>query len=155
MIVGSLSNNDGDASNFFPLIPSRQIRQMLAIFLWSWILKYCIEVQEKKGSHSVVFTSSTKRENRHFLIVVVQCRQRNVQKSVQNFCFVYLNLLLFCRSSLTSPSSLLNLSNTLAHCDWSLAMTWVKKHGRMTSVSDGQIPFFSPPKKDTVTKMFL
>jgi len=53
LIVGNVSNNDGDgyeradASNFIALIPSRSIRQVLA-FHWSWILKDCIEVQEKK-----------------------------------------------------------------------------------------------------------
>ena len=48
-----------------------------------------------------MFTLSTKREIRHFRVVVVQWRQRNVQKSVmhvQNCCFASLNLLLFCRS---------------------------------------------------------
>ena len=41
-----------------------------------------------------VFTSSTKRENRKFHVVVVQRRQRNVQKSVlhvQSCCFANLN----------------------------------------------------------------
>ena len=44
------------------------------------------------------FTSSTKREIRHFHVVVVQRRQRNVQKRVmhaQSSCFTNLNLLLF------------------------------------------------------------
>ena len=36
------------ASNFIALIWSYLIRKMLAIFFWSWILKDCIEVQEKK-----------------------------------------------------------------------------------------------------------
>ena len=48
-----------------------------------------------------MFPSSTKREIRHFHVVVVQRRQRNVQKSVmhvQSCCFANLNLLLFCRS---------------------------------------------------------
>ena len=48
-----------------------------------------------------MFTSSIKREFRQFHLVVVQWRQRNVQKSlmhVQSCCFAYLNLLLFCRS---------------------------------------------------------
>ena len=35
------------AANFIALIPSCSIRQMLAIFFWIWILKDCIEVQEK------------------------------------------------------------------------------------------------------------
>ena len=48
-----------------------------------------------------MFSSSTKREFRHFHVVVVQRRQRNVSKSVmhvQSCCFTNLNLLLFCRS---------------------------------------------------------
>ena len=48
-----------------------------------------------------MFPSSTKREFRHFHVVVVQRRQRNVSKSVmhvQSCCFPNLNLLLFCRS---------------------------------------------------------
>ena len=45
--------------------------------------------------------SSTKREIRHFQVVVVQRQLGNVQKSVmhvQSCCFACLNLLLFCRS---------------------------------------------------------
>ena len=54
-----------------------------------------------KESCCLVFPSSTKREIRHFHIVVVQGRQRNIQKSVmhvQSCCFANPNLLLFCRS---------------------------------------------------------
>ena len=43
-----------------------------------------------------LFTPSIKREIRHFPVVVVQWRQRNVQKSVLLFCLF--NLLLFWRS---------------------------------------------------------
>ena len=46
-------------------------------------------------------TSSTTSENRHFYVLVVQRRLRNVQKSVihvQICCFANLNQLLFCRS---------------------------------------------------------
>ena len=49
----------------------------------------------------VVFPSSTKRGFRHFHVLVVQRRQRNVQKSVmhvESCCFANLRLLLFCRS---------------------------------------------------------
>ena len=56
---------------------------------------------KEKESCCLVFPSSTKREIRHFHVVVVQRRQRNVQKSVmhvQSCCFANLNLLLFCRS---------------------------------------------------------
>ena len=63
------------ASNFIALIPSRLVR------VWSWNLKNCIKVQKKKKK-VVVFCSpsSTKREIRTFQVVVVQRRQRNVQK---------------------------------------------------------------------------
>ena len=47
-----------------------------------------------------MFTSSTKREIRHFHVVVVEWRHRNVQKSVihvQSCCFTNLNPLLFSR----------------------------------------------------------
>ena len=53
---------------------------------------------KENGSRCLAFTSSTKREIRHFHVVVVQRRQRNVQKSVmhvQSCCFTNLNLLLF------------------------------------------------------------
>ena len=60
-----------------------------------------------------MFPSSTKREIRHFHVVVVQRQQRNVPKSVmhvQSYCFANLNrpiaLLPF---SLPSPWSLLKL----------------------------------------------
>ena len=52
----------------------------------------------RKKISSSLFTSSIKREIRHFLVVVVQWRQRNVQKSVmhvQSCCFANLNLLFF------------------------------------------------------------
>ena len=67
---------------------------------------------KEKQSCCLAFPSSTKREFRHFHVVVVQRRQRNVQKSVmhvQSCCFANLNLLLFLPSSLPSPSSLLKL----------------------------------------------
>ena len=62
-----------------------------------------------------MFPSSTKREIRHFHVVAVQRRQRNVQKSVmhvQSCCSANLNPLLFLPLSLvlSSPSSLLKLS---------------------------------------------
>ena len=51
---------------------------------------------KEKESCCLMFPSSTKREIRHFHVVVVQQRQRNVQKSVmhvQSCCFANLNLL--------------------------------------------------------------
>ena len=56
---------------------------------------------KEKESSFLVCTSSTTSENRHFDVVVVQRRLRNVQKSVihvQSCCLANLNLLLFCRS---------------------------------------------------------
>ena len=56
-----------------------------------------------------MFTSSTEREIRLFHVIVLQRRQRNAKKSdaCTSCYFPSLNLLLFCRSSLPSPSSLL------------------------------------------------
>ena len=69
-------------------------------FFWSWILKDCINVEEKKRKVVVrLFPRSTKREIRQFHVVVVQRRQRNVQKSVMHVkscCFACLSLFLFC-----------------------------------------------------------
>ena len=48
-----------------------------------------------------MFPSTTKRKIRHFHVVFVQRRQRNVQKyvmHVQIFCFANMVLLLFSRS---------------------------------------------------------
>ena len=64
---------------------------------------------------SCVHVLNTKREIRHLHVVVVQRRQRNVQKSVMHVqscsCFASLNLLLFLPFSLPSPSSFLKLPN--------------------------------------------
>ena len=46
--------------------------------------------EKKRENCCFVFPSSTKRENRYFLVLVVQRRQRNVQKKVmhvQSCCF--------------------------------------------------------------------
>ena len=56
---------------------------------------------KEKEIGCLVFTSSTKREIKHFYVVVVKQRQRNVQKSVmhvQSCCFANLILLRPCRS---------------------------------------------------------
>ena len=102
-------------SNIIALFPTRSIPQMLTNFLES----NCKILQSsgKEGeSRCLVFTSSSKREIRHFHVVVVQRRQRNVQKGVmhvQSCCFANLNQLLFCRSCCRRPrrclSSLLSL----------------------------------------------
>ena len=57
--------------------------------------------EKEKESPCLVFMSSTQSEIRHFHVVVVQWRQRNVQKRVvhvQSCCFAKSKPLLFCRS---------------------------------------------------------
>ena len=61
-------------------------------FLWSWILKDCIKVQERKKKTVVLCSRpQQKRVNRNFHFVVVQRLQRNMQKKsvmhVQCCCF--------------------------------------------------------------------
>ena len=72
-------------------------------FFWSWVLKNFIEVQEKKKKVvALSFTSFTKREIRHFHVVVVQVtvkectKKRDARK--KSCCLANLNQLLFCRS---------------------------------------------------------
>ena len=73
--------------------------------------RLCRSSEIEEESHCLEYTSSSKSSVRHFHVVVIQWRQRNVQKSVmhvQSCCFANRNLLLsFMRFSLTSPSSLL------------------------------------------------
>ena len=86
---------------------------------WSWIPEKPHPSSEwERKFHSSLFTSSIKREIRHFLVVVVQWRQRNVQKSVmhvQSCCFANLNLLFFwssrCRRRRRILRSLLRCNN--------------------------------------------
>ena len=90
------------ASNFITLILFCLIRQMLAIFLELNSKGPYRSSGKEKESCCLVFQSLTKREIRHFHVVVVQWQQRNVQKSmmhVQSCCFATINLLLFCHSS--------------------------------------------------------
>ena len=85
---------------------------MLAFFFWELNSKRLYQSSGKeKESCCLVFPSSTKREIRHFHVVVVQRRQRNVQKSVmhvQSCCFVNLNLLLFSRPRCRRPRGCLS-----------------------------------------------
>ena len=66
---------------------------------WSWIPEKPYPSSEWESKfHSSLFTSSIKREIGHFLVVVLQWRQRNVQKTVmhvQSCCFANPNLLFF------------------------------------------------------------
>ena len=75
----SLKKSIHTASKFIALIPSRIIRQMMANFFWSLILKICIKVQEKKKK---VVVLCSRPQVRHVHVAVVQRRLRNVQKSV-------------------------------------------------------------------------
>ena len=77
----SLKKRIRTASNFIALIPCRSIRQMLAIFFWSWVLKDCIKVQLKKKK----------------IAVLCSCPRQNVMH-VQSCRFGNINLVLFCRS---------------------------------------------------------
>ena len=61
------------ALNFIALTPSRSIRHMLANFARAEFVKTVSNFRKKKESHCLVFTfSRTKRELRHFHVVVVQ-----------------------------------------------------------------------------------
>ena len=89
------------ASNFIALVPAHLFRQMLANVFGVDSKRLYKSSKKEKESCCLVFPSSTKCEIRHFHVVVVQHRLRNVQKSVmllQSCCFVNLNQLLFCRS---------------------------------------------------------
>ena len=63
-----------------------------------------------------MYTPSTKREIRHFNVVVVKQRQRNVQKKRDaraKLLFCQSNPIAFLPFSLPSPSSLLKLSKAI------------------------------------------
>ena len=89
---------------------------------------------KERESCCLVFPSSTRREIRYFHVVVVQRRQRNVQKSVMHVsscCFANLNLLLFRRSrSRHRRRCLSSLLRSSKYCTWatslnaSLEVTW-------------------------------
>ena len=87
------------------------------IFLDFMNSKRQLQSSGKEKESCVLFPSSTKREIRQFNVVVVQRRQRNVQKRsvmhVQSCCFACLNQLFFLPFSLSSPSSLRNLPTVL------------------------------------------
>ena len=89
------------ALNFMTLILSRLIRQMLVNFFGVDSKGLYQSSGKEKQSCCLAFPSSTKREFRHFHVVVVQRRLRNVQRKP----------IAFLPSSLPSPSSLLELLN--------------------------------------------
>ena len=107
----SFKNWGRAVSNLIALILSPSVRQILAIFsaveFWD-----CIKVQKKKKKAVAVFTSFTKREIRHFHVVVVQWRQRNVQKKRDARAkLLFCHFVSFYVVLLTSPSSLLKFPN--------------------------------------------
>ena len=109
--IGSLSNSEGDVyENVGLKVKSRCLKLYLAFsisfnsssdgsfFLELNSKRLCQSSGEENESRCLVCTSSTKRETRQSRVVVVQGRQRNLQKSVmhvQSCCFASLNLLLF------------------------------------------------------------
>ena len=66
---------------------------------------------KEKESSCLLFPSSTKCEIRHFHVVVVKRRQRNVQKSVMHVQSCLSKPVAFLPFSLPSPSSLRKLPN--------------------------------------------
>ena len=85
-------------------------------FVWRWILKDCIKVQEKRKRVVVLCSRPLKtRDIWQFHVVVAQRRQGNAQKrvmDVQVCCFANLNLLfLFLPLSLPSPSRRISIES--------------------------------------------
>ena len=103
-VTSPLSNIDGDGyenvtwkvnSRCFKLYCAYSISfnsSKVGNLFWSWILKDCIEVQEKKKKVVVLCSpSSTKREIRHFDVVVVQwitekCTKKRDAREKLLFC---------------------------------------------------------------------
>ena len=116
----SLKNLIRAASNFIALIPSRLLRQMSANIFEVQFERTLSKFRIRKESCCLVFPSSTKREFRHFHVVVVQRRLRGVQKKRDARA-----KLLFCQSKpigllLFSLPSLLKLPNITEAVDESL-----------------------------------
>ena len=94
-------------------------------FFCSWILKHCIKVQEKKKKVVVfLLPSLTKCEIRHFHIVVLQWRLRNVQKSVMLF-FADIHLQLF--SIFIAVAVVVMISQRITHLDLCPLGKWAFK----------------------------
>ena len=88
------------ASNFITLISFCSVQEMLAIFLDLNCKRLCQSSGKEKWSCCLVITLSTKREIRHFQIIVMQCSVHLMYKKLCCTCKVLPieNLLLFCRS---------------------------------------------------------
>ena len=96
----------------FALIPSRSICQMLANFFPELNSKgLYLSSEQEKLNRCLVFTSFIKREKKNFYVIVVQWRQRNVQRSMLPGKVVVLlhKPIAFLTFSLPSPLSLLKL----------------------------------------------
>ena len=86
-------------------------------FFWSWILKDCIELDEKKKNVVVLCSRPPRNVKMGIFTSYSKWRQRNVQKSVmhvQSCCFANLNQLRFCSSLWRCPSSLLKGEHSVA-----------------------------------------
>ena len=110
----SICNNDGEGyESVTKKVNSRRFKPFLGYSISSYFVKFWqmfLELNSKgmhqssgkqKGSFCLMFPSSTKRDFKHLHVIVVQWRQRNVQKGVMHMkscCFANLNLLIFCRS---------------------------------------------------------
>ena len=110
-LLGSLCNNDGEVQlenvtsvkSEFALLQTLSCLFQLVQFVKCWQilpLKAVLKLRKRKKKSMSSFTPAKKREIRHFHVVVVQRRQRNVQKSVMHLqsCWFANLLLLFCRS---------------------------------------------------------
>ena len=95
MKTGSLSNDDGKGGKnvtqkWLRFIPAPLICQMLATFQELNSKGLYLSSQKQKENRCHLFTYSKKRRIRHFHVVVMQWRQRSVQKHVmhvQSCCF--------------------------------------------------------------------
>ena len=123
--LGNLSNNDGDAyenvtqkrilaaSVFIGYIPSPSIRQMVAIFLELNSKRLYQSSGIEKERRCPVFTSSTKREIRHFHVscsrapTAMKCTKKRVARAKLLFC--QSKPIAFLPISLPSPPLLLKL----------------------------------------------
>ena len=106
-------DNDGDGYENVTKKWIRLFQLVQFVKCWQFFLELnSIRLYQSSGkekeSRCLVFTSSTKRQIRHFHVVVVQRRQRSVLKSVMHL-FCQSKPIAFLPFSLPSPSSLLKL----------------------------------------------
>ena len=82
------------------ITPNHLLCQMQANPFWAEFLRTILSLERERKFSRCLFTSMIKREIRHFPVVVVQWRQRNVQKSV----VLTIQPIAFLTFSLWSPS---------------------------------------------------